>query len=121
MPEVIKDVPKAVRLFIKELTPDIPPHRLELVHTHRALKPPCMDGLPQDAIVKPHFYNIKEEVMRKACSLPQLSFQGHPIQIFTELSPSTIQRWRSFKPLLATLSQKEIKYWCFFSFGLKKM
>lgn len=41
------------------------------------------------------------------------------IQIFTDLSPATIQRRRSFKPLLAALIQKEIKYWWLFPFSLK--
>lgn len=38
---------------------DISPHQLEMVRVHRALTALRSDGLPQDVIVKPHYYRIK--------------------------------------------------------------
>lgn len=72
--------------------------------------------LPRDIVVKPLFYGMKEEVMHISRNTDQLSIQWHPIQVFTDLSLSTIQQRRSLKPLLQVLSQKSIKYWWFFPF-----
>lgn len=80
--------------------------------------PPRSDRLPRDIVVKPHYFAVKE-VMKRACSMPQISFQGHPIQVFVDLSLTTIQRQRALKPLLAILLQHNIKYWWLFQFNLK--
>lgn len=115
LPETVKDTHLAVRSFIKDIIPD---HRLELDRAHRALHPPCSDGLLGDIVVKPHFYGVKEEVMRIARDVEQLSIQRHPVQVFADLSPLTIQWRRALKPLLQVLSQKMIKYWWSFPFRL---
>lgn len=105
------DVQGAVKSFIKALIPNFQEHRLELDRAHRALQPLRHDGLPRDIVVKPHFYAIKGDVMKIS---NQLCIQGHTVQIFADLSPTTIQKQRSLKPLLTALSQKAVKYW--FSF-----
>lgn len=46
LPETITDIPEAVSSLIKELNLDIFSYRLELDQAHRALGPPCSDGLP---------------------------------------------------------------------------
>lgn len=66
IPKSVKEVQPAVRALIKDLIPDIPEHHLEQDRAHRALQPPRSDGLPRDIIVKPHFYSVKEEVMRRS-------------------------------------------------------
>lgn len=104
----------AVQDFIKSLIPNIPAHRLELDRAHRALQPPRSDGLPRDIIVKPHFYAVKEEVMKLSRSAEKLMFQGHQVQIFADISPYTVQKRRALKPLLQVLAGKEITYrWAF--------
>lgn len=103
-----------VQEFIKTLIPDIPAHRLELDRAHRALQPPRPDGLPRDVIVKPHFYAVKEEVMKLSRTAEKLEMMGHQIQIFTDLSPYTVQKRRSLKPLLQILVSRDITYrWAF--------
>lgn len=57
--------------------------------------------------------------MRQCRSLPQVTCQGHQVQIFADLSPSTIQKQRSLKPLLMVLSQRDIKYRWAFPFAVK--
>lgn len=109
LPETVKDTHIAVQDFIKSLIPNIPAHRLELDRAHRALQPPCSDGLPRDIIVKSHFYAVKE-VMKLSRSAEMLMIQGHQIQIFTDLSPYTVQKRRALKPLLQVLAGKEITY-----------
>lgn len=57
--------------------------------------------------------------MKQARSLPQVSCQGHIVQIYANISPSTIQRRRMLKPLLSAMAQKEIKYKWAFPFAVK--
>lgn len=57
--------------------------------------------------------------MCKSCTTLKLSFQGHEIQVFADLSPFTIQKHRSLKPFLLVLAEQDIKYWWLFPFSLK--
>lgn len=114
LPESEKDVHASVKCLIKSLIPDIAEHRLELDRAHRALQPPRSDGLPRDIIVKPHFYSVKEEVIRRSRGSENLKLLGHRIQIFADLSPYTVQKRHSLKPLLQLLLEKEVTYrWSF--------
>lgn len=56
--------------------------------------------------------------MRFSSNSDQLSFQSHPIQIFADISPYTVQKQWSLKPLLQALTQKEITYRWSFQFHL---
>lgn len=119
LPETITDILSTVQEVIKSLIPAVPEHKLELGRAHRSLGPPRKDGFPRDIVVKPHFYTIKEEVMKKSRMQTQLKFQGHNIQIFADISPFTIQKRRSLKLLLLALTKKDIKYRWAFPFALK--
>lgn len=57
--------------------------------------------------------------MHQSRMKPKLQHQGHQMQIFTDLSPSTIQKRRSLKPLLTVLAQGDIKYHWAFPFAVK--
>lgn len=63
LPESIADISQATQEIIKSLILNILQHRLELDGVHRALGPLRKDGLPKD-ITKPHFYLVKEEIMK---------------------------------------------------------
>lgn len=120
IPESITDVPKAIQELIKSLIPELPPPiKLELDRAHRSLGPPRKDGSPRDVVVKPHFYSVKEEIMKISRQQSRILFQGQEIQIFADISPTTIQKRRALKPLLLILTQREIKYWWAFPFTLK--
>lgn len=64
--------------------------------------------------MKPHFYSVKEEVVRKSRGAEPLNIQGNSVQVFADLSPYTVQKRRALKPLLQILTLKEISYrWSF--------
>lgn len=105
LPESYKDVPDAICTFIKDLIPDILHHSMELDRAHKALRTPRADGLPRDIVVKPHLYTFKEEMMRKSRAMSKLSFQGHELHIFADLSPSIIQK-RSPQTTVQHLNRK---------------
>lgn len=119
LPETILDVAAATQDLMKSLIPNVPLTHLELDRAHRALEPPRKDGSPRDNIAKPHFYAIKEEVMKQSRAMPQVICQGHPMQIIANLSPSIIQRRRTLKPILNALTQRDITYRWAFPFVVK--
>lgn len=52
--------------------------------------------------------------MKLSCNSEGLVIMGHPIQLFAHLSPFTVQKRQSLKPLLQVLAQKDITYrWSF--------
>lgn len=71
---------------------------------HRALQPPQQNSLRRVIVVKPHVY----KAMRRSWEADALTIQGHPVQIFADLSPYIIQKRRSLKPLLQVLNQKHV-------------
>lgn len=119
LPESITDTISVVQDFLKQIIPDIPSHKLEIDRAHRTLGPLRKDGLPRDIVVKLHYFSVKEEVMKKCRYQQPLMCRGHTIQVFADISPTTIQKRRSLKPLLTVLSQREIKYKWTFPFALK--
>lgn len=104
--------------LMKDLLPDISPHQMEIDRVHRALTAPRPDGLPRDILVKPHFYRIKEKIMKEPRTRGDLTMLGHTIQLFGDISQVTIQKRRSLKPLLANLINRQIKYCWSFPFRL---
>ncbi|XP_073484917.1 vomeronasal type-2 receptor 26-like [Aquarana catesbeiana] len=66
IPEANTDISDTIKSLIKEIIPDIPDHKLELDRAHRVLQPPRQDGLPQVIVVKPHFYGVKEDIMKRS-------------------------------------------------------
>ncbi|XP_040181316.1 uncharacterized protein LOC120915124 [Rana temporaria] len=119
LPESVLDIDSAVQDIIKMLLPHIPAHKLDLDRAHRSLGPIRKDGLPRDIVIKPHYFSTKEEIMKCSRQREQLTYQGANIQIFSDISPYTIQKRRSMKPLLSALLQKEIRYKWAFPFALK--
>lgn len=112
LPENHTDLEEAMRELMKELIPDITVRHMEINRIHRVLTAPRSDGLPRNIIIKPHCYRIKEKLMLAARNRPDLSLFGAPIQLFTDLAPSTVQKRR--KPLLQQLMNSQIKYrWAF--------
>lgn len=119
LPKTVTEISTAVQGLIRDLLPNTPPYRLEMDRAHRALGPPTKDRSPRDIIVKPHFYAVKEEVMRQSRSQSKVLCLGHQVQIFADLSPTTIQKRRTLKPLLMALTQQDIKYRWAFLFAVK--
>lgn len=62
---------------------------------------------------------LKRRSCNKPAQNPNCSTSPTPSKFFVDISPTTIQKRRTLKPLLSALTQKEIKYWWLFSFGLK--
>lgn len=93
-----------VRSFLQSLFLDLPEHRIELDRAHRALQAPRPDGLPRDIIVKLHYYAVKEMVLKASRDSENLVVLGHKMQVFADISPSTMQKRWALKSLFQVLS-----------------
>ena len=119
IPESIIDLQSTITALFQELSPSIPIERLEMDRIHRALAPRKSEGPPRDIIAKFHFFHTKEQLMVAARNKESLIFQGHPYQIFADLSPITVAKRLSMKPLLQNLQQHQIPYQWGFPFSLR--
>lgn len=108
LPESITDTTSVVQDFLRQIIPDISSHKLEIDRAHRTLGLPRKDGTPRDIVVKLHYFSVKEEIMKQCRYQHPLMCRGHAIQVFADISPTTIQKRRSLKPLLTILSQRDI-------------
>lgn len=64
LPDPIIDIPVVVQELVKTLIPSIPPHKLESDRAHRSLGLLRKYGSQRDMVIKPHFYGVKEEIMK---------------------------------------------------------
>lgn len=69
---------------------------------------PYSDSTPR-GIIKLHYYKIKETIMSIAWEKEAPSLLDHLLQLFVNITPSTIQKRRTMKPL-SQLTKKNLKY-----------
>lgn len=110
LPDTEKDITTIAYALIQSATPDVDEIHMEIDDIHRALVPPKPEGPPRGVIVKPNFFRIKEAVMHYAREHPDLEINGYKIHVFADISQATIQKRRSFKPLLSPLIDRNIRY-----------
>lgn len=97
-----------------------PPHTpIEMERLHRALRPKGRENeTPRDVICCIVDYKLKEDIIKRASGMQQILHEGHPIQIYQDLSGITLQHRRDLKPLLDALRDKNIVYKWKFPFCL---
>ncbi|XP_056398871.1 uncharacterized protein LOC130293793 [Hyla sarda] len=73
---------------------------------------------PRDVICRIHHFLLKDEIMRRARNLKTLSYNGHPIQLYPDLSLRTLKLRAALRPLLLLLQNAKIVYKWGFPFSL---
>lgn len=97
---------------------DKPPDaQIDMERIHRAFRPRGRDT-SRDIICFVNDYEIKENVLKNARERDRLDYNGHPIQIFQDLSAITLKNRRDLRPLLEVLRTKGIHYRWKFPFSL---
>lgn len=119
IPETVLAVQAPILALFQELEPGIPIDRLEIDRVHRALAPHKTNGPPRDIIAKLHYYRIKEQLLAVARGKDTFTFQGHTYQIFADLSPLTVAKRHTLKPLLQILQRHQIPYHWGFPFSVQ--
>ncbi|CAH2319207.1 Hypothetical predicted protein [Pelobates cultripes] len=106
--------PEALTAILHEafssLLPDALPSDLLLDRAHRALRPPSSSPTqPRDIIIRCHYFHIKEAIMRATRETP-LQIEGHTVQLYHDLAPTTLRKRRELKPLTQALQAQGIRY-----------
>uniref|UniRef100_A0A8C5P8S3 Uncharacterized protein n=1 Tax=Leptobrachium leishanense TaxID=445787 RepID=A0A8C5P8S3_9ANUR len=99
-----------IRDLLRPLAPDLPDHAWILDRAHRALQARWPDEeCPRDVIVCFLHYSTKELVLcnNRGASI---SYEGTPILLFQDLTPTTLQRRREWKPVPDLLRAHKIQF-----------
>ncbi|CAH2245826.1 Hypothetical predicted protein [Pelobates cultripes] len=86
---------------------------------HRATRPRNLPpDKPRDIICRIHNFPLKEEIFHKARQNKDIKIDGHPVIVFQDLAPSTLQARRALRPITQALSERNIKFRWSFPFAL---
>lgn len=118
LPESITDLQGTMTAFFQELAPDIPLECLQFDHIHRELFSQTPYAKPRDVIIKFHFYCTKVRLHQAAYAKSELLFQTHRLQLFNDITPSTIAKRKKLKPYLQILQSHGVQYRWDFPFKL---
>lgn len=91
--------------------------RLDRAHRSLAPRPPA-GARPRDVIVKFHYFESKETLIIATRNKPHLTYKGAKLQIFSDLSPITLAKRRSLRPITLHLQHHKIPYYWGFPFRL---
>lgn len=107
--------------------PELPQYLLQLLktmenardlvidRTHCIAKPTSLpDIVPRDVLARIHFFHKKDRAMAAVCNAGKLSDPFSHINIYADLSATTLTRHRQFSPITAALRDKMILYNRFF-------
>uniref|UniRef100_A0A8C5PN54 Uncharacterized protein n=1 Tax=Leptobrachium leishanense TaxID=445787 RepID=A0A8C5PN54_9ANUR len=92
----------------------------DLPRAHRALRPPPTSSTmpPRDLICFFADFSLKEAIYLKARACRTWSYDGGTIEIFYDISPTTLQARRALRPVTQALSEAQIPYRWGYPFSL---
>ncbi|OCT72567.1 hypothetical protein XELAEV_18035547mg [Xenopus laevis] len=111
--EELRDM--ATKLFLEVLNKKDPPN-IEIERIHRV---GAQRGyIPRDILCCLVRFEVKEQVLQKACTIDGIHFEDNVINLYQDLSASTITQHRLLKPLTLVMQGKSISYKRGFPFAL---
>lgn len=111
-------IPAVIRLF-KSLLPDYDSAAFKCDRIHRAIRPkPPDDKPPRDVVLCMKDFLIKEDILRASRNKQRITLDNHPIQIYPDISPTTLDRCRGLKEITTALQSARIHYRWGFPFKL---
>ncbi|XP_040275957.1 uncharacterized protein LOC120991127 [Bufo bufo] len=100
------------------LGPDYP-QEIAIERAHRALRPkPKPTEPPRDIICKFLNFPVKAAILDAARNHADLSYEDNRLEIYQDLAPSTLKKWRALKPLTNWLRSNKVLYRWSYPFGL---
>lgn len=113
----------ALRPYLLGLLNTLAPSVVDMVwrldRAHRSLGPkPLAGARPRDVTVRFHFYDSKKALTLATHNKSQIMYQGAKLQIFSDLSPITLAKWRNLRPITAHLQHHWVQYYWGFPFHL---
>lgn len=106
-----KDLRSYLLNLFNVVAPNIPDIDWHLDRAHRSLAPkPPTGAKPRDVIVRFHYYDSKEALTLATHNQSRIEFKKSKIQIFSDLSPITLNRRRNLCPLTLHLQSHKVMY-----------
>uniref|UniRef100_A0A8C5R5T1 Uncharacterized protein n=1 Tax=Leptobrachium leishanense TaxID=445787 RepID=A0A8C5R5T1_9ANUR len=114
-----ENVTLTVQTLFNELLQRSPDTPLHLDRAHRALRARgAPNSAPRDVICRVHHFTLKEEVMKAARNMPSIVFDDHTVELFQDVSRSTLTARRELKPITDQLRARSIRYRWGYPFAL---
>uniref|UniRef100_A0A8C5PME2 Uncharacterized protein n=1 Tax=Leptobrachium leishanense TaxID=445787 RepID=A0A8C5PME2_9ANUR len=106
-----EDIPALLRSLINPLLQRPLDAPLLFDRAHRALKAKgTPSSAPRDIICRLHYYVDKERILMASRNSNFQDRLGNPLQVFPDLSWTTLQARRALRPLTQILQDRQIKY-----------
>lgn len=113
VPESIppSDLHKYASDMISNLLSEVPPIERTIGRIHRIPKPKYLDtSIPRDILMKINFFPIKQQLLAKARSIPDLPAPNNGVQLYAVLSQNTLNLRRQMKMITKALNNHKIPY-----------
>lgn len=106
-----EDLRSYVQSIFKEVLPEISTKDFEIDRIHRLPKPKHLpDKIPRDVLLRVHFFQIKEDFMKKSRNSQVISEKYPHLQFFSDVSQFTISFRRRFATVTKVLRDRNIPY-----------
>uniref|UniRef100_A0A803J8S4 L1 transposable element RRM domain-containing protein n=1 Tax=Xenopus tropicalis TaxID=8364 RepID=A0A803J8S4_XENTR len=100
-----------IQALCSTLCPGMAAELWRLDRAHRSLGPrPPISKPPRDIGVRFHYYESKEAVLTATRAAKLIEFQGHKVQIYSDISPVTLAKRRELRPVTRLLQERKIPY-----------
>ncbi|XP_016094918.1 uncharacterized protein [Sinocyclocheilus grahami] len=84
---------------------------LQIDRSHRSLTPKRPGGNPRAIIVRMHYYQDREEILKKTREMVPLKFNGHPIAIFPDFTAKVAKAKAAFTEVKKHINNRpDIRY-----------
>ncbi|XP_056377033.1 uncharacterized protein LOC130273762 [Hyla sarda] len=106
-----KELEPFLKDFVKSLLPDCSAQEMEIDRAHRLPRSRNIDpSVPRDVIARFHFFKTKENILQAMRHTKELPERFKHINIFIDLSQTTIQQRRLYQPITTALRENDIPY-----------
>lgn len=120
VPETVTDLIPAVHKLFQSLLPDSPLSAFTCDGIHRALRPkPPPEKTQRDIVLCLKDFLIKEEILMASHNTPNIQLEGISIQLYPDISPTTLDKHRQIKEITSILQSARIRHRWGFPFKLQ--
>ncbi|CAH2322146.1 Hypothetical predicted protein [Pelobates cultripes] len=109
---------EVVTAILKPLIPEVPEQQWHIERAHRALRQKrAEDKRPRDIIIKFLYFQTKEALMKRSRE-GTIKYGEVELALYQDLTPATLQKQRSWRPVTEILQKHRVRYAWGFPFRL---
>lgn len=118
IPENTEDLATFAKSLFMSLLPNKPEEFFRMDRIHRVAPKQTSSKRPRDVLLKLHYPEAKMSILHAAREMGPDGVGQNQIQIFPDISQTTIEKRRKMKPVTNILRSHDIQYRWAFPFGL---